>query len=185
MADAIRNDLSQWREKELLDNFYGGTSIIAGSTLLGDDVIEKLATCGERVETWEEFAQNAHWAIGFNTSTGTTTEYGIMLLQRLKTIYSKFDEDAAAEEAHLGHLRSLPDQVDTSSFYASSSNLTQRWTNLTADTFAQNNTGTTSTIEASRGLRSRGRPRGHNARGESSRGRSTHRGRGRTPNQVS
>src|ERR1700683_732552 len=27
--DAIRKDLSQWRENDLLDRFYGGTSIIA------------------------------------------------------------------------------------------------------------------------------------------------------------
>jgi hypothetical protein len=43
----VRNNLSQWHDNELLNHFYGGTSIILGSTLLGDDVIAKLAVCGE------------------------------------------------------------------------------------------------------------------------------------------
>ena len=44
LEDAVRNDLIKWHDNDLLDTFYGGTSIIAGATLLGDDVIEKLAT---------------------------------------------------------------------------------------------------------------------------------------------
>jgi hypothetical protein len=182
--DAIRRDLLQWREKVLLDHFYGGTSIIASSTLLGDDVIEKLAMCGERVETQEEFVQHARWALGFNVETGTATEYGSMLLERLKMIYSKFDKDAEAEEIHLQHLRSLPNRIDTGSFYGSSSNGAQGWANLTADSFIQNNTARGT--EISRGTRSRGRPRGgSNTRGESSRGRATQHGRGRTASQLS
>jgi hypothetical protein len=185
--DAIRNDLSHWRENELLDRFYGGTSIIAGSTLLGDDVIEKLATCGERVETKEEFAQHARWPIGFDAGTGATTEYGTMLLERLTTIYSKFDEDTAAEEARLQHLRSLPVEVDTASFYGSSSNpsRTQQWTNLTAETYMQNNMETTGGAEVERGLQARQRSRGGRVRGESSRGRATRRGRGHSTSQAS
>ena len=154
--DAIRNNLLQWRENELLDKLYGGTSIIAGSTVLGDDVIEKLVTCRERVEMKEDFAQHAHWAVGFDVVTGATTECGSMLLERLKMIDAKFDEDAAAQEAHLQYLRSLPESIETASFYGSSSNHAQRqWTNLTADTFTQN---MTSGAENEQSLRSRGRP---------------------------
>ena len=154
--DAIRKDLSHWHDNELLDKFYGGTTILVGLTLLGDDVIEKLATCGEHIETMEDFAQHAQWPIGFNVGTGTSTEYGDLLLQRLKTIYSKFDEDAAVEEAHIQHLRSLPVQVDTRSFYGGgSSNHSQNWVNLTADMYVQNNGGS---LEVGRGTHSRGRP---------------------------
>jgi hypothetical protein len=170
--DAIRKDLSQWRDNELLDKFYGGTTILAGSTLLGDDVIEKLATCGERIETVEDFAQHARWPIGFNVGMGASTEYGNMLLQRLKTIYSKFDEDAAADEARLLELHSLPIQVDTASFYGSgSSNHGQNWVNLTADMYVHNDMGSSNGDQIGRGTRSRGRPRGGN------RGRATHRAR--------
>ena len=45
--NAIQNNLLQWHKNELLDKLYGGTLIIAGSTVLGDDVIKKLVTCGE------------------------------------------------------------------------------------------------------------------------------------------
>ena len=169
--DTIQKDLSKWRDNELLNRFYGGTSIIAGSTLLGDDVIEKLATCGERVETREEFAQHVRWSLGFDGNT--TTEYGSMLLDRLRRVYSKFDEDATADEAHLKHLRSLPVVVDTGSFYAGSSNEMRRWTNLTAETYLQHNTGSTGNVvgETEVGQSTRARGRG--------RGRATHRGRGR------
>ena len=184
--NVIRKDLSQWRENELLDRFYGGTSIIAGSTLLGDDVIEKLATCGERVETKEEFAQHARWAIGFNAGTGATTEYGDMLLEHLKMIYSKFDKDTAAEEAHLQHLRSLPEEIDTGSFYGSSSNSIQHWTNLTAETYIGNNTDTARRTDTGKSSQSRGRPQHDgNIRRASGRGRATRRGRGHSASQVS
>ena len=49
----------------------------------------------------EDFAQHACWAVGFDVVTGATTECGSMLLEHLKMIYAKFDEDAAAQEAHL------------------------------------------------------------------------------------
>jgi hypothetical protein len=139
--------------------------------LLGDDVIEKLATCGERIETMEDFAQHARWPIRFNVGTGASTEYGNMLLQRLKTIYSKFDKDTAADEARLQELHSLPVQVDTASFYGSGpSNHGQNWVNLTADAYVQN-TRSSNGRQIGGGVRSRGRPRGGN------RGRATHRAR--------
>ena len=145
-----------------MDRFYGGTTILAGSTLLGDDIIEKLATCGERIETMNDFAQHARWPIGFNVGTGTSTEYGDMLLQCLKTIYSKFDNDAAVEEAHIQHLRSLPVQVDTTSFYGGGpTNRGQNWVNLTADMYLQNNGGG---HRVGRGTWSRGRPWGSHGR---------------------
>ena len=159
--DAIRKDLSQWRDNKLLEKFYGGTTILAGLTLLGNDVIEKLATCRECID----FAQHAHWPIRFNVGMGASTECGNMLLQRLKTIYSKFDEDAAAAEAHLQELYSLPVQVDTASFYGGgSSDHGQNWVNLTADTYVQNDTGSLNGNQVGRGTRSRGRPRGNHGR---------------------
>jgi len=156
--DAIRKDLSQWRDNELLDKFYGGTTILTGSMLLGDDVIEKLATCGERIETMDDFAQHAHWLIGFNVGTGASTECGNMLLQCLKTIHSKFDKDVAADEARLRELHSLPVQVDTTSFYGSGpSNHGQNWVNLTANVYVQN-TCSSNGHQIGGGVRSRGRP---------------------------
>jgi hypothetical protein len=149
----------------LLDRFYGGTSIIAGATLLGDNIIEKLTTCGERVETREEFVQHARWPLGFDgEGTGATTEYGILLLKRLKMIYSKFDDDTTADEAHLAHLQSLPTHVDTGSFYGGLPNHTQSWTNLTPESYLQHNVAGTSTEianktivnETGRGTSSRG-----------------------------
>lgn len=117
IENAVRDDLTLWRENELLDQFYGGTLIIAGSTLLGDDIIEKLAVCGERVETKEEFMRHARWPIGFIPASGEVTQYGMMLLGRLQAIYSQIDNKITAEEAELERLRSLPVEISTTTFY--------------------------------------------------------------------
>ena len=102
----------------------------------------------------EDFAQHACWAVGFDAVTGATTEGGSMLLEHLKMIYAKFDEDAAAQEACLQYLQFLPDSIKTVSLYGSSSNHAQhQWTNLTADTFTQN---MTSEAENEQSLWSRG-----------------------------
>jgi hypothetical protein len=42
----VWKNLTPWHDTELLNHFYKGTSIISGSTLLGNDIIEKLAVCG-------------------------------------------------------------------------------------------------------------------------------------------
>jgi len=43
----IRDKLTKWQDDTLIDDYYGSNSALSGRTLLGDDVIEKLATCGE------------------------------------------------------------------------------------------------------------------------------------------
>ena len=56
--NAIRDGLIEWREDELLDKIYPGTSSISAQTVLGDDVIDKLASCGECVETQAEMRRH-------------------------------------------------------------------------------------------------------------------------------
>lgn len=59
LAKCVRSGLVDWHDNELLDKMFPGTSIIAGKTLLGDDVIEKLVACGIRIESGEELQQHA------------------------------------------------------------------------------------------------------------------------------
>ena len=181
LEDAVRNNLSQWRDNELLDHFYGGTSIIAGSALLDDGVIEKLAVCGERVETMEEFTRHARWLISFNTGTGEVTEYGRMLLEKFQTIYSAFDIDMAAKEAELEDMQSLPPEVSVESFYGGTSQQPRWVETLTPTTYLQNNsnaeTGANQTRGTGRATRRRGARGGRSAAG-AERGRGIRRGRG-------
>ena len=148
------------------------------------------STCFLRIKTLKNLfllcgASALFQQVGFNAGMGATTEYGDMLLERLKMIYSKFDKDAAAEEAHLQHLRSLPEEVDTGSFYGSSSNGIRHWTNLTADTYIENDTDTAGRTDTGRSSQSR-RPQGRgNTRRASGRGRAMRRGRGCSASQVS
>jgi len=123
---AIRDGLVEWRDTELLESYYPGTSTISGETLLGDDVIEKLAGCGERIKTHEVLHQHVRWAIGFNESTREPTIHGDKLLVKLQQIYAKLDEDAAAEAAQLAELQAMPETIASSSFYATSSSTQTR-----------------------------------------------------------
>jgi hypothetical protein len=45
--DAIQEGLRDWQEDVLLDAVYPGTTSISAETVLGNDVIEGLATCRE------------------------------------------------------------------------------------------------------------------------------------------
>lgn len=187
MEGAVKKDLTEWRDHELLDKFYPGSSIVAGSTLLDDDVIERLAKCGERIETREDFVQHARWAIGFGE--GQTTAYGKMLLERLQTIYSRVDAAQAAIEEQLVRSRRQP-VVQTQHFYAGPSNQRRQRRPLTVDEWLQRDhtIPSTTTAESTDGetsgqdtgntseIRGRGRGRGRGTRG---------RGRGRGDGQES
>jgi hypothetical protein len=95
---------------------YPGTTTISAETVLGDDVIDKLAGCGERIECQAEMCRHVHWALGFDKNMGYPTTYGNMLLEKLRTIYAKFNKEAAASEV----MPAAPGVVSTTSFYAPS-----------------------------------------------------------------
>jgi hypothetical protein len=127
--NAIREGLRDWREDVLLDAMYPGTSSISAETVLGNDVIEALATCGERIDSHAEMRRHVRWAMGYDSNTGLSTLHGDMLLNKLQAIYMEFDEDVAADEAHLAELRTDPPSILPSSFYTSS---TQTYTQHSA-----------------------------------------------------
>ena len=118
--NAIREGLRDWREDVLLDVMYPGTTSISAETVLGNDVIESLATCGERIDSHAEMHRHVWWAMGYDSSTGLSTLHGDMLLNKLQAIYTEFDEDVAADDAHLAELHTDPPNILPSSFYASS-----------------------------------------------------------------
>jgi hypothetical protein len=117
---AIHAGLVEWREDELLDKIYPGTSSISAQMVLGDEVIDRLASCGEWIETQAEMRRHVQWAISFDENTGCSTTYGDMLLVKLQLIYAQFDNEAATEDAHITELRAMPEEVDPANFYATS-----------------------------------------------------------------
>lgn len=117
VENVIREGLRRWRDKELLDKFYPGTSIVAGATLFGDDLLDKLALCGERVDSADLLARYIRWPIGIDADTHVLTPYGEELLAALKKIYATIDDQTAADEAHTQNLRWMPIEIPTDSFY--------------------------------------------------------------------
>ncbi|KIM82705.1 hypothetical protein PILCRDRAFT_70219, partial [Piloderma croceum F 1598] len=118
--DAIREGLRDWREDVLLDTVYPDTTSILAETVLGNDVIEGLATCGECIDSHTEMHRHVRWAIGYDANTGLSTPHGDLLLVKLQAIYAKFNEDAAADETHLAELRAGPSSIPPLNFYTSS-----------------------------------------------------------------
>ena len=94
---------------------------MSGATILGDDIVEKLAKCGEQIESADELARHIRWPIGIDAETHVLTDIGRELLAKLQEIYHKIDDEATAKDAHLQYLRSLPSTVEPASFYQGSS----------------------------------------------------------------
>lgn len=112
----------EWRETDLVERYWPGTTSLSGQTILGDDVVEKLATCGERIESYPELRRHVRWAIGHDNETGKGTAYGEQLLAKLSQIYSKLDQKAdAARQQQLALCSRSQSSVTTTNFYATSS----------------------------------------------------------------
>jgi len=118
--DTIHEDLVEWHEDELLDKIYLGTDSISAQIVLGDDVIDKLVSCGEHIEMQAKMQRHVRWAISFDENTGYSTTYGDMPLAKLQSIYTKLDDTAAAEDANLAELHAMLEEVDPINFYANS-----------------------------------------------------------------
>lgn len=154
---AIRNQLNDWREEELVELVYPGIVSISGATVLGDDVVEKIATCGERIDTYSELRRHVRWAYGHDPVADGPNEYGKLLLTRLSRIYQGFDE-ALAEEQRQQALATPFQVITPESFYAHYPG------------GSEEESGGPSNIAASQTIRGNTRGRGTRARGRANRG---------------
>jgi hypothetical protein len=94
----IRNKLKKWRDDTLLDAFYGDLTGLSGATIIADDVIEKLATCGEHLGSYSQVQQHVRWALGYDESTNKPTIWGDMLMTELERVYKVIEGLEEAEE---------------------------------------------------------------------------------------
>ena len=94
----IRNKLKNWRDEDLAEPYYGPLTSISGATIMGDDVIDKLARCGERLEDYSQVRRHAQWAVGYDQTSNTPTTWGAMLMVKLEDIYRALDSLGEAEE---------------------------------------------------------------------------------------
>ena len=91
--DKLRNVLKEWRDTDLLEHLYPGLSSISGRTILGDDIVEKIVCCGERLKTYDELRQHARWALGHDDNSGGPSEIGRMLLDIMGKVYQQFEDE--------------------------------------------------------------------------------------------
>lgn len=94
----IRNGLKNWRDETLVNAYYGTLTSFSGATIIGDDVIEKLASCGEQLVNYSQVRRHVRWAVGYDQTANTPTEWGQMLMEILKDIYKALDGLEEEEE---------------------------------------------------------------------------------------
>ena len=87
----IRNKLKNWRDENLVDAYYGPLTSLSGATIMSDDVIQKLASCGERLENYSQVQRYVRWAVGYDHTSDMPTMWGAMLMARLRDIYKGLD----------------------------------------------------------------------------------------------
>jgi hypothetical protein len=113
LAEAVREGLVVWRDRELLDAVYPRTVSIPGAFVLGDDVIEQLVNCGERIESEQELRQHTRWSLGLANPSGLTNP-GEMLLAKLQGIYGEYDTKLEADRTRRAR---IPPTITPESFY--------------------------------------------------------------------
>ncbi|KAG6834996.1 hypothetical protein H0H93_005718, partial [Arthromyces matolae] len=93
----IQEHLENWRDSELVEEYYGDVGAFSGSAILSDDIVEKIVNCGERLATYVEFRQHAHWFLGHDEASGGPNTWGQKLLNQLSIIYNALDIKKAEE----------------------------------------------------------------------------------------
>jgi len=94
----IHNKLKNWRDENLVDAYYGPLTSLSGATIMGDDVIQKLASCSERLENYSQVRRHVRWAVGYDQTSNTPTTWGEMLMAELGDIYNALDSLKEEEE---------------------------------------------------------------------------------------
>jgi hypothetical protein len=117
LQTALQVKLEEWRDEELIEAKYPGTTSISGATLLSNDVISKLSTCGTRVETKEHLRQQTRWFLAFDEETGNLTDIGEQLLRLLRDVYEEYDRNVEAAKDVIPPLPSNPGTITPAMFY--------------------------------------------------------------------
>ncbi|PPQ87408.1 hypothetical protein CVT24_001482, partial [Panaeolus cyanescens] len=84
--------LEEWRDGELYLGYYpDGDGALSAATLMPDNVIQKLAGCGERPRTYGELRRHIRWGLIHDTKTDEANDLGKKFLQALNTLYDSMD----------------------------------------------------------------------------------------------
>jgi hypothetical protein len=87
----IINKLKHWRDETLVDAYYGHLTSLSGATIMGDDIVKKLASCGEWLENYSQVQRYVRWVVGYDEPSHTPTVWGQMLMTKLGDIYNNLD----------------------------------------------------------------------------------------------
>jgi len=103
--EAVLNGWVDWQDEKLVDSYWPGTTSLSGQNILRDDIVERLAMCGEHLEKHCELHHHVWWAIRHDKETGRPTIYGEQLLAKLSEIYAQLDKDKEMAQQQLSQAR--------------------------------------------------------------------------------
>ena len=96
----------------MVDEYYGPTSALSGRILLGDDIIEKLATCGEHIWDYSHLCRHVCWALGHDNASESPNKWGRSLLATLASIYTILEDEENTHQAELEFEEALREEVN-------------------------------------------------------------------------
>lgn len=87
---------------------------------MGNEIVEQLATCGERITEPSQLCRRTRWVLAYD-SDGSLSEIGRDLLQVLAGIHNEHDDREAAEQEHRANQPPLTAPIPVAQFYSTSS----------------------------------------------------------------
>lgn len=129
----IRNKLVHWRESVLLEQYYGGLTSISAGTLMSNEVVEKIAGCGERLGNYAELRRHVWWALIHDSNTDGPNEWGEKFLLALKDIYEVLDTRDEERDQEERRLEAERQEADAEAQYRA--NIQKEFTVLTPESF--------------------------------------------------
>ena len=120
LPKAIQHDLQDWHKTTLLFMYYPKeVTIASGATLLSDNVIDCIVSCGIRLFSDTDLWQNLRWFLAFDKDN-RLLQYGTTLLAKLSSIYNEFDAQTVAHTTDKNSVASTSTAtVPVERFYAS------------------------------------------------------------------
>ncbi|KAL6304460.1 hypothetical protein BKA93DRAFT_825904 [Sparassis latifolia] len=139
LEEYIRKELGEWRIKLLNDLFPSSFALIPAEAMMMNDIIEQLATCGDRIVKEDQVCRYTRWPTAFQEDGITLMQHGQELLLVLKKAYTAFDAEVTAEQAHLAAMPPLTAPISTKTFYRNPSKRTRTKpvTDITSETWTE------------------------------------------------
>ena len=121
LEKCVRDALVSWQAEKLRPKLYPESSVlIPTSALMGDEIIDQLATCGERLSTGVELSRRTRWMFAFvSIGSQELSDIGRELLDVVSGAYVSYDRAVEEQEAEWTCQPAVTAPIPVAQFYGS------------------------------------------------------------------